>query len=1428
MRKTIFLVILAFAMLVSHAQNIIHPKIAGPNGLMVNSYNGVLFFARTEMRTQTSQMPMQLAFYYNSSANTLNYGYGLGFSLGYEMSCTVAENGDVMVSTGDGRSDTYQRFGDQYQAPPGVFSTLTRISDYAYVLTTKEGMRYQFGSQFSITLPYVRKRVQLASTYNRTHPYVRKKVDCSPSQSGSDDEGTSPASLFIKLTAIEDRHGNRTRFTYDEDRLVKIEDAVEHTVNLTYTNGLLTRTTSTFHPGAFTYAYDGNQRLIKVVDNMGNATLYGYDKANHINAITDANGHTTRITYNASGMVSRIKTEVSDKSIRYDDDKTVFVDYEEPKSLYSYYRWDEYGRVVEKVGLCCGIQATLEYDENDNVVRQTDANGHANTYTYDEKGNMLTATDPLGNSQRYAYDEWSNLTSYQDANGNTYRFTYNDKGDLTALNGPEGLAYTVVNNDKGWPLTVTDPLNNVTRLTYNDDGTTSQVMDAVGNVTQYAYDGQGRLVSVTSPAGNSFSLAYDATGRLTNLTDPLGHRTALSHDKTGKVVRVTDAKNQVTAYTYDAMGRMVTRTDPMRGVYKVKYDGRGNVTAITDELGRTERMDYDERNKPVSKTNGAGEVTRFDHDAAGNLISVFLPNGNTLAFEYDETNQVVRVSDDTGTLIRYTLDANGNTLTETDGEGRTTSYAYDGLSRVISKTLPSGATTNYSYDANFNLLSTTDALGNATTYAYDALNRLVSLTDALNATTHLSYDAEGNLVKATDALGHATSFTYDALGQTTAITFANGRSLQYAYDEVGNLVEETDRAGRKTKMVYDALGRLLSATHSDKSSERYAYDAVGQLMTATNANANVQLTYDLAGRLTSETSGGKTTAYAYDVAAGTRTITYPGGTTVVERRNGRGLLASVTRNGAELATFDYNGAGDRSRMTYANGVVTDYTYDDNGWLAAVNANKSVMQLAMTYDAAGNMTGRTDGLDNSRSETYGYDAISQLTSFNRSDTHKSFVYDLVGNRKKATVDGNTTSYAVNNVNAYTSLTGYGATTPQYDDNGNLTNDGAHRYLYDVNNRLVALDGNSATYKYDALGRRVAKVVGGRTTRYAYAGNQMIEEYENNSLMDSYIYGEDIDETLMMMKGSNAYYYHADHLGSTRALTNNKGNVLERINYDPFGAPRFFNANGTAINASAIGNNILFTGREYDMESNNYYFRARAMHPGLGRFMQKDPLGYVDGMNDYAYVNNSVMALKDPMGKGCVAIRPLDQQILKNFPPTTGKYKHIVMEHILATRFGGFSVIYMAYMIYNKNPFDKKDNSRLGHKALWFTTPQKITLKNNTYVINNISYGDYPNNNNYNTLINDPLANSYKPMTDWNFKPIWFDDGIMKEVLSDPNNWPENYGDYSLGSHNCQDWVNDMMDKYDQLVDEKLKNGDLNKDKYNKKKEKGQKQCKQLNY
>lgn len=1187
-KRMVCIVVGVFLLLPIQAQNIIRPKIAGPNGLWVNSYNGVLFFGQTDFETQNSAMPMELRFYYNSSSNALDYGYGLGFSLGHEMRYEMDEIGGVTIYQGDGRSDHFVKYGKEFEAPAGVFSTLTVNEDGNYLLKEKTGEKYYFND-----------------------------------------------SKYFKITAAEDRLGNRTEYTYQDSLLVGIKDAVGHTITLSYTDGLLTKASASFLNGSFTYSYDGLRRLRKRIDPMGNVTLYDYDLQNHLNEITDANGNKTYIVYNSAGMVSRMKTDITDKSIRYDGDKTVFIDYTAPKNEYSYYRWDDKGRVIERVGLCCGSQAILEYDEDDNVIKRTDANGGITTYTYDDCGNMLSATDALGYTERYTYESnFNQVESYQDKNGNTYRFGYDEKGNLTSITGPEGFSNAFTYNDRGWQITATDANNNVTRTTYNDNGTTASVMDAAGYTQSFVYDAYGNIISATDGRGNTTTYQYDANYQIIQQTDALGNTTKLSYDKVGNIVRVTDAANHITAYTYNAVNDVLSRTDAAGHVTRLAYDGKGNVISVTDALGQKKVMTYNERNKLLSQTNPAGEKTSYDYDAKGNLIAVFQPNGNVINYDYDLNDRITQVWDNIGVVAKYTYDGNGNRITITDGLERTVNYTYDGLNRRTCETLPSGAATSYTYDANSNLQTITDALNNVTTYTYSSLNQQLSHIDALNAKTTFEYDGNGNLIKATDARNNTTTWTYDALNRNTQISFANGTSLQYSYDVLGNVVESRDRAGNATKYTYDVLGHLLSKTYADQTRDVFTYDAVGQMLKAVNKDATVSFEYDKAGRLLSETLNGKTTAYKYDIAEGLRAYTYPSGMKVEEHLNARDLISTIVQNGSEAVTMTYNVAGQKTSQIYANGITTNYEYNENGWLSRIADDAKILDLAMTYDALGNITQRKDGIDETQTETYGYDAISQLISFKRgSAVDKTYQFDLLGNRVKTVENGITTNYTANNVNAYTAISGGLSFTPQYDGNGNLLNDDKHTFVYDLNNRMVSADNNAVIFKYDALGRRIAK----NDIDYYYIGDQMVEEYESGELSASYLYGNNIDEVLQMKRGEKVYYYHTNHLSSAMALSNTNGNLVERVAFDVYGVPIFSNAAGTELEVSSVGNNILFTGREYDAELRIHYFRARYQHPYIGRFMQHDPLMYSDGLNIYTYVYNNSLFFVDPSGK--ISIKPI---------------------------------------------------------------------------------------------------------------------------------------------------------------------------------------------
>ena len=211
---------------------------------------------------------------------------------------------------------------------------------------------------------------------------------------------------------------------------------------------------------------------------------------------------------------------------------------------------------------------------------------------------------------------------------------------------------------------------------------------------------------------------------------------------------------------------------------------------------------------------------------------------------------------------------------------------------------------------------------------------------------------------------------------------------------------------------------------------------------------------------------------------------------------------------------------------------------------------------------------------------------------------------------------------------------------YDDNGNLTNDGTYKYYYDCENRLTDVnevnDAAVASYGYDYEGRRISKTVYGSpnvTTKYCYDGEQIIAEYNGSTLVKKFIYGPGIDEPICMIDvvDSNAvYYYHFDGTGSVIALSDVNSVIVERYSYDVFGEPN---------TTSSIGNPYLFTGRRYDIDTGLYYYRARYYKPGIGRFLQTDPIGYAGGLNLYAYCGNDPVNWIDPLGLHIMNILPM---------------------------------------------------------------------------------------------------------------------------------------------------------------------------------------------
>lgn len=184
-------------------------------------------------------------------------------------------------------------------------------------------------------------------------------------------------------------------------------------------------------------------------------------------------------------------------------------------------------------------------------------------------------------------------------------------------------------------------------------------------------------------------------------------------------------------------------------------------------------------------------------------------------------------------------------------------------------------------------------------------------------------------------------------------------------------------------------------------------------------------------------------------------------------------------------------------------------------------------------------------------------------------------------------------------------------------------GTWLYIWDYENRLTQVtkpDGQTVTYKYDALGRRIERSKGGQWTRFTYDGADVVLDRSSDGSAVEYTNGLGIDEKLAQRSnGGGVLYFVADHLSSTRALTDSAGNVVEQVNYDAFG-----DSAGSSLTRYG------YTGRERDADTGLYYYRARWYDSAQGRFISEDPIEFEGGVNWYAYVSNDPVNLIDPFG------------------------------------------------------------------------------------------------------------------------------------------------------------------------------------------------------
>jgi RHS repeat-associated protein len=870
-------------------------------------------------------------------------------------------------------------------------------------------------------------------------------------------------------------------------------------------------------------------------------------------------------------------------------------------STETHYTYDVWGRTLTEQN-ALGIVTKYEYDGRGNRVRQiqdytadgTTGRNVVTVYTYDSQDELAsesTAADGLLRKTLNTYDAKGNLALQTDSNGNTTRFAYDSANQRVAVTDPLNFtttySYTLTGRQDGEVLTD----GTISRYFYNAFGNkTREVVDAGGlNLTTvYTYSLNGNLLAAAAPDGVVTCYTYDALSRRVSETRDCGGMNltiTYAYDRADRRVRTTDERGTVTLNLYDALGR----------VLEIRRDATGLNLRTTYTFGPTGVL--------ASSTNERGTITTY---------------------EYDALNRQTAVQQDVAglnSITRYAYDRLGNRQTVTDPNGIVAFTDYNAFGKPVRQIQDYGglnAVTRYTYDNNLNQVAITDDNGNTTRYTYTSRNQMDAEIYADGTIVRHTNDGRGNAIVRTDQDGNNTTYTYDDAGRLTRKDFSTGGSQTFNYDRVGRLISAQETMNDHNSLL------------------TYAYNALGNALNTTQALDGVSWAV----------------SYAYDYGRGIYTTTYPSAAQTVQWFDALGRVDVIQRGtGSLVADYAYNDLGGYSTVAYANGLANRTDYDTLGRTTRISS--PVADYRYGYDAAGNRTYMQRALKPAQpADVYQYDNLYQvkqvwyganatipalITTYSQL---QGYQLDELGNRLEVRNNGASELYLPNNGDQLTNpMNRYEQVGPSplaYDLRGNTLADGTNTYGYDILNRQTGMSGpgGTAEYIYDALGRRIAKVVNGAMTTYLYDTRyQIVEEHATDgSLAARYTYGSGIDELLTMERNGNTYYYHRDAQNSITEITASTGALVERNEYDVYGAPHIFNASGSSLPGSAVGNPYLYTGREYDPESGNFYFRARMYAPRIGRFLQMDPLGYVDGLNLYAsyFAINGV----DPSGLGCI--------------------------------------------------------------------------------------------------------------------------------------------------------------------------------------------------
>ncbi|HEX4724173.1 MAG TPA: RHS repeat-associated core domain-containing protein [Pseudonocardiaceae bacterium] len=843
-------------------------------------------------------------------------------------------------------------------------------------------------------------------------------------------------------------------------------------------------------------------------------------------------------------------------------------------------------------------------------------------------GNLTEVADSEGRPLQLAYDVAGRLVEWVDRNDVRYGYRYDDYGRCVHTEGPNGVLCGSFAYHPDERLTVhTDTLGAVTRFEYDERLRVVAETDPLGNTSRSEYHRYGWLIARTDALGRTTRYEYDDLGNPTAVSRADGTRALCEYTSDGQPAVVVEPDGAVWRFSYDERGNRVETTDPLGAVTRYAFTEHGHVAAITDALGNNTSVRTDLAGLPVAVIDPGGAVTRYVRDGFGRVVEQVDPAGGSTGFGWTVDGRPAWRRTPDGSTEFWHHDGEGNLVEHVDQLGRSTRHEYTYFDVPAARTAPDGTRLEYNYDHRLRLVSVTNQRGLVWRCGYDPAGRLLAETDFNGGTTRYGYDAAGQLISRTNASGDAVTFGRDSLGRVVEQR-AGDEVTRYGYDPAGRLVRATN-AESELLIQRDAVGRVL-AESVDGRTLRNRYDAAGRRVErVTPSGVRSGWEYDSSGRPVRVRAAGHTIAFRHDQA----------GREVERRLDDVFGLVQTWDDGHRLTSQTLMGGQHPIGLPLSMLQRRAYRYRSDGRLAAV-----VDHLAGTRRLDLDDVGRITAVRTARGqENYRYDAAGNVTHAGWPVADQSEVErDRIGGRDYAGA----------------LITRAGTIRYQHDSAGRMVlrihrrlsaKDLVWRYTWDAADRLVGVatpDGTRWRYRYDPLGRRVAKqrlapdsVTVVEQIDFTWDGSQLVEQDHDTTHITTWDYapgehrpvvqvettGGALDSSGVRQDWFDQRFYAivTDLIGTPTELVDTRGALAWHQHATVWGAASSRAADGGAATP------LRFPGQYFDAETGLHYNYHRYYDPTTARYTSVDPLGLAPAPNPYAYVENPTKWI-DPLG------------------------------------------------------------------------------------------------------------------------------------------------------------------------------------------------------